>query len=361
MTKLDLTCVTAEGTPREMGHSIGESLRTMIRGLIEHRLDVARSYLAERGHADHFERYQHSAQGGLSKLEVWDPEGFEELQSTAKGANVSPLDLYAVVNLTDVRDVACIGVPFPAEEGCTAFLSPSAHDRPLIAGQTWDLNAGDVEFVVGIHRLPRSGPETWSITVAGGPTLIGMNQHGLWVGTTTLKVRGAGPGVGYLDILHRAIREPNSQRAAQVVVSAPRAAAHSYWLADSTGGVTLECSRERAICRELGKRVLVQTNHCLDARHQADEPEVPSASSCRRLTRALDLLGDGVQSVDAARTILADRHDGDLSINRYPEDGEPTTTNACVVGIPAQRRVEACRGPADRGRWLQLTFDRSEG
>ncbi|MEA1619090.1 hypothetical protein SOQ14_09185 [Erythrobacter sp. T5W1-R] len=58
-------------------------------------------------------------------------------------------------------------------------------------GQTWDLNGPDVDYVIALHRLPDDGPETWTVTCAGCQTLMGMNAHGLAVGTTNLKTRGA--------------------------------------------------------------------------------------------------------------------------------------------------------------------------
>jgi hypothetical protein len=53
---------------------------------------------------------------------------------------------------------------------------------------------------------------------------------------------------------------------------------------------------------------------------------------------------------------MRDRSDGVDSINRYTEDAQGTTTNACVIAVPARRELWACRGPADRGEWRQLTF-----
>jgi hypothetical protein len=53
---------------------------------------------------------------------------------------------------------------------------------------------------------------------------------------------------------------------------------------------------------------------------------------------------------------MRDRSDGVDSINRYTEDDQGTTTNACVIAVPARRELWACRGPADRGAWVQLAF-----
>lgn len=359
LTGMELTCITVQGGPREMGEGIGESLRERIRSLVSHRLDVARCFLEERGVGDALSVYREAGQACLEHLSRWDADGHEELAGTARAADVPLLDLYAVSNLTDVRDIASrdrhVG---DSDEGCTAFMVPEESHAPLILGQTWDLNRGDVEYVVGIHRLPDDAPETWSVTVAGTPTLIGMNEHGLWVGTTNIRVRGSRPGVGYLDIQHRALRERDFESAVRVASEAPRAAAHTYWYADPNGGAQLECSASKVVARPLGREPLVQTNHCLDPEHVETSVEPATPSSCRRLDRAKSLLADGVMDVDRMKRIMSDRSDGSLSINRLPEDNEPTTTNACMLGIPATRTFQACRGSADRGEWVALAFDR---
>ena len=56
--------------------------------------------------------------------------------------------------------------------------------------------------------------------------------------------------------------------------------------------------------------------------------------------------------------LFADRSDGVDSINRYTEDAQGTTTNACFIARPSTREIRACRGPADRGEWQTLAFER---
>ncbi len=58
----------------------------------------------------------------------------------------------------------------------------------------------------------------------------------------------------------------------------------------------------------------------------------------------------GIQSV------FSDRGDGSNSINRYEEDQQGTATNAVFIASPSERKAWACRGPADRGEWQELSF-----
>ena len=355
----ELDQITVSGDARSMGRQQGEALRDRVQSLLGHRLNEMTNYLADRS-VDRMHRIEEVGQTCLSRLRDWDPEGWDEHMGVAEGAEVDAARLLLVLNMTDTRDLVCWS-PAVDDEGCTALSIPPDRTRSstVIMAQSWDLNRGDIEHVVAVHRLPDEGPETWSVTVAGGPTLIGMNEHGLWVGTTNLKTSDVQDGIGYMNLLHRAIRQPDRIRAAAVIESATRIAAHTYWLGDQGGAVQLECSASDVIRHDLATDPIVQTNHCLDAGHQAREPEAASVSSRHRFDRATALLAEGEFDLEAVRGVLSDRSEGALSISRHPEDGEPTTTNACLIGIPAERRLEACRGPADQGHWVRLPFVRS--
>ena len=101
---------------------------------------------------------------------------------------------------------------------------------------------------------------------------------------------------------------------------------------------------------------VARTNHCLSDGMREVEGEPATVSSQKRLARAEQQLRRGAQDVASFQALMRDRSDGVDSINRYTEDEQGTTTNACVIAIPARRELWACRGPADRGEWRQLKF-----
>lgn len=349
---MDLPTIEVSGTVDAMGEALGEGLRTSIGRLLERRRASALEYQLERG----LQPVDMSALGDdcLHVLRGWDPAGHAEHLGVARGAHVDPAELYALVNLTDSRDLACLGAQADAE-GCTVVMVPpaaAAEGRPL-AGQTWDLVAGDVEDVVAVHRRPDDGPATWSVTVAGAPSLMGMNETGLAAGTTNIKVAGARVGVGYMSLLHRALGCSDRREASACITGAPRIGAHTYWLADNMGVLELECDSLSYSTREAADQPLVRTNHCLHKGRTDAEPATDS--SLARLESALSWARRRDITVEQIRTLLGDRSDGLCSINRRHDDGEPTATNACVIADPAGGVLHACRGEADRGVWLELT------
>jgi hypothetical protein len=86
------------------------------------------------------------------------------------------------------------------------------------------------------------------------------------------------------------------------------------------------------------------------------DAEKAAESSIKRLARAGAWATDGDHSIEGIRALFTDRSDGVCSINRRHDDGHPSATNACVIADPSTRTLHACRGEADRGAWVVLTF-----
>lgn len=356
MSLLKLPIVECAGDPRTLGNEQGEQLRERIGAFIDQRLTAFAAYSQER-RGPSVEQFLAAGAACLRKYEAWDPDGAAENAGIAEAAGVTPEALYGSTNMTDVRDVLLLPSS-KTDEGCTSLLVPPSLSRSsqVIVGQTWDLNPTDLDFVVAVHRRPRQGPETWSVTCAGALSLTGMSAAGVAVGTTNIKTRRSRVGVGYLSLLHRAIRAKSAAEARELVRSAPRAAAHTYWLADASGAAELECDPDKVIERRADVTALARTNHCIADEMRSVEGEPPTASSRKRLARAEQTLRSAPQDVESLQALMRDRTDGVDSINRYTEDAQGTTTNACLIAIPATRELWACRGPADRGEWRKLSF-----
>lgn len=358
MALLDLQVVTVRGTPHQMGLAHGQALAGLIQRFVPMRFDATREYLQGLGH-DSVAPLLEVARQALAIYADWHPDGYTEHLAIAEGAGVDPVDLYAAANMTDLRDVLALAGPVADAEGCSAVLVPAQMTRSqeLLVAQTWDLNPQDLDYVVAIVREPDHGPKTFSVTCSGCLTLVGFSDAGLAVGTTNLKTQGSHVGLGYMSVLHKMLASPDFATAAAVCETAPRAAAHTYWLADATRAAEWETTGFSAVRRDLAATPLTRTNHCQVAAHSAVEGEAPSASSLARLQRLQTLLnGQNDHDLTSLQAVFADRADGIHSINRFAEDEQGTATNSCFVCIPAQKRAWACRGSADRGVWQSFAF-----
>lgn len=355
---LQLSTVTLAGTPTEMGRAYGAALREPIRAFVAQRVHAARVYLGERGIRDD-QALNRLGAACLAALKEWHHDGWVELCATAETAGVDPVALYTTGNMTDVRDILVLGSVRADSEGCTTAHAGRGLTAAgqVLAAQTWDLNPSDLEFVVAVHRRPVSSPHTWSVTCVGCPSLVGMNEHGVAVGTTNLKTRGSRIGIPYLSLLHRMLACTTRTAAETALTTATRAAAHSYWIADAAGITDVECTATTAVRRESDDAgALTRTNHCLVDEHRSREGEPATASSQARLALASARLAAGHVTVASLKALFADRSHGIDSINRFAEDGQGTSTNACIITEPASRTIHACRGSSDRGAWISFQF-----
>lgn len=362
MSLLELPQYTFHGTPTQLGQAHGAALRAEIQAFVQMRFDATLEHLAPFGFRDLAPLLAVGRQC-MDVMRNWHPAGHDEHLALSQAAGVDPVELYTAANMTDVRDVLTYGLEktgLPADaEGCSAVLLPHTHtvDGLAMAAQTWDLNPQDIDYVVAIRRIPDRGPQTWTVTCTGCLALVGMNSTGLALGTTNIKTWGSKSGVGYTNILHAMLNAPDFATAARLCETAPRAAAHTYWLADAQRLTEWETTAWSAVRRDATDAPLTRTNHCLVAEHAAQEGEAPSSSSRARLHRMQAAVASGRQDADSLRTLFADRSDGVDSINRLAQDEQGTATNSVVIAIPGRRELLACKGSADQGHWIRLGFE----
>ena len=353
---------TVTGSPEEMGLQYGKLCREIIHAFVSDRVSAVETYLEEAGHTELSRLFDVGALC-LEQLRDFDLQGYTEHQSIAEGAEIDPVRLFTTANMTDIRDIIALpgDPPVLEDEGCTTALLPpgvTSKGRSL-QGQTWDLNGPDVDYVIAVHQIPDNGPETWAVTCAGCQTLMGMNEHGVTVGTTNLKTKGARIGIPYLSVLHLALRQKSLETASRVVQHAPVAGSHSYWIGDDSQAVEWERTPQKAYSRSTQNGALVRSNHCLFEENINLESGL-SESTHTRFDRMQTLIDQSdSHTVESLSKLFSDRSDGRLSINRFAEDQSGATTNAVVAFNPADLEFLACRGPADKGVWTKLEFERS--
>lgn len=346
------------GSPSQMGEAFGESCREQIAELCELRLRNALDQASKYGgRSARPEQLFAIARRCLEGTRRYDQSGHDELAGIARGAGL-PLDqIMALGGLTDLRDTLAWGGDPETTGGCTSFIvgrDASAEGRPL-CGQTWDLATDNQPFVVAVHRRPLAGPQTWCVTTVGCLSLMGMNEHGIAVGTTNLRTLDARVGVPYLNLIHRALACRDHASAVAAITDAQRAGGHFYYVVHADGQASaLECTATRHLEGPVEAGSHVHCNHCLVPEHAELEGDTPRQSSEARYRRMSELLGGCPEGHDLSclQEHLSDTAGGELAICR--DDFAGISTNAAIVMDPGRLSLRACQGLPSRAGWVDL-------
>jgi len=373
------------GTPREMGEAHGEAWRDEIRDFIARRIDVARDFVERHDPGRGLTREDVSGAGRLlvATHRDYDADIWSELEGIAVGADVGIADLLACNGLTDVRDWLLLRAgsglrgrerAAPPEAGtdhggCTAFVTSAtvSGGSPLL-GQTWDMHPDARHFLLVQRRRPDRGPGALALTTVGCLPLIGINDHGVSVGTNNLVPTDARVGVSYLFTIARAFRERTAESAAAVIESTPRLSGHNFVLADTQASLNIETTARRSMRTRVdsdarGKGVFVHANHYVSVElrpHACTGIELPSSrwreehlyegfrAADRPLNPAIcwDLLSDATRGEGA---VCNEDYDGVYGL---------AATAATAVVDPAAGVLLACAGGARLGRQERFALDR---
>ena len=346
------------GTPAQIGEAFGEQCRTEIPQLYAARIaNAVRQARTHGGREVDESAVLAVARACMPATAAHHPEGFAELEGIARGANLPTEQILAMNGLTDIRDVLAWGGQLEALGGCSAYVVPGGQtaNGKLLCGQTWDLATDNMPFVIGVHRKPSQGPETWTLTTVGCLSLIGLNAEGIAVGTTNIRTKNARPGVTYLSLIHKALSSTTLDAAAAAITEAPRAGAHFFFVADAQGrGLALETSPDNVDRVVVDRQAYVHANHCLVPAHQAIETDTASASSHDRQARLEQLieLDRERADLDASKRWLGDQANGEHAISR--DDFAGISTNGSVVMEPETGTIHAGHGPAHSTTWVSL-------
>jgi isopenicillin-N N-acyltransferase-like protein len=224
-----------------------------------------------------------------------------------------------------------------------------------LCGQTWDLATDNMPFVLLVRRRPAGAPATLALTLVGCLSLIGMNDAGLAIGTTNVRTSDSRPGVGYLDIIHKALALTDLGDAAAAITGAHRAGAHYYYLLDARGrALAIECTATDAAALPIDRGAYVHCNHMRVARHRAVEKDTPGSTREReaRLT-ALIAAASRPIGVETLKTFLADHDQSPRCICRHDFGG--SSSNGSMIMCPTRGRAWAVHGQACAGDWIELS------
>jgi isopenicillin-N N-acyltransferase-like protein len=329
---------------REQGRAHGEEFRGEIGSLAEIRL-----FLTCRMGGGTRAQVLELAERHLPVLESFDRGLADELLGIAEGAGLSPAMVMVVNHYTDLRDHRFDHpVSGATTDGCSAVWLRGPDGA--LCGQTWDMHASSVPYVIMLHQPARDGrPAVWLLSLTGCLGMAGLNQHGLALFVNNLPATDARIGAAWPAVVRRALDQPSAAAARDALVAAPIGSGRHFLVADREQAFGVEASGTRRAVVFSGQRDhYVHTNHSLDPEISARTPIAPGATTLERF-RFLDSRIDARPPADPAGLwkLLGsvDGYPRSVCSNQAtPEDPHGAATCAGLVVGPAAGEIEACAG-----------------
>lgn len=357
--------IELSGTNFEMGCSFGEAFRDKIHNFYQTRMQRVKNFEEKYGFVKVTDNEILNAASNCLKVhEQFDNDIWQEFLGIAEGANLKPNQLFTLMNYTDLRDYiySLYGVKDnkTPDEGCTAFLVPNtmSKNNKVVFGQTWDMSAEAINYIVVVKRKPKNAPETLYLTTYGCLALIGINSEGIAVGTTNLMATDSTVGIGYLFTLSRALKNSSIKKAAEEIKNNTRLSGHSFFLAQNNSGIKLETTSLKYNEKILNEIPLVHTNHYQDSVLQ--QHEIPTKidrhlNSVYRYGRMLSLLAykDSLDLSDCWNILSDDKRNatfGTICNEDYSGKYSEFATAATVLADLENMQLIASRGGAKTGQ-----------
>ena len=329
--------IEVSGTPRELGHQIGEAARDEVRGFAEIALErVNKTIEISR------EKALETCRKSKAYVKEYAPDMLDELRGISDSSGVDLDDLMLLQVRNQLR---------PEEDaGCTSFaIAPqkSAEGRSIV-GQNWDNDPALDPFNVVLTRRPTGKPALMNITQAGLIAYIGLNDQGIGVCMNTLPAPSKPLGVPHYFTVREIYEQNTLDDAVQAVRRAERAIPANIILATPQGPADLEVTTDDIhILRD--DKLVVHTNHCLHPELIAINADFPDLiESTPRKARIEKLLGPAPSlSVDQMQEALRDHDNHPHSIcrhaNAHPENGFWVSVFSVVIEAD-QGRMHISRG-----------------
>ncbi|MEJ7604530.1 MAG: C45 family peptidase [Kofleriaceae bacterium] len=334
---------------RAWGQLHGERFRGEIRALAE-----IRTYLCMKvGSFTEREQVLAAARAHLPVLARYHQGLADELLGIAEGAGVAPEAIVIANHYTDLRDLdpdpqhwvtapttdspalAVGGHASSEPDGCSIVWSETPAGR--ILGQTWDMHATAIPYVMMLH-IPESadGPAASLLTVTGCLGMAGMNAARVGLAINNLFSTDATLGVVWPAIVRRALHQRTATAARDVIASSPIGSGRHYFVADRQAAFAIECSgtrRKQVFAAD--RPSFVHTNHSIDPEITARSKVPPTSTTFERKTWL---------EADLARAPIADL--GDAWRRLGSEDGWPRSVCTNLATPETPHGVATCGGIA---------------
>jgi isopenicillin-N N-acyltransferase-like protein len=309
----------------QWGLSHGEEFRAGIKSLVEIRKEL----MLNKAPALKNELHP-LAQAQFQQTKKVAPGLSLELESIAKGANLTLTDLIILNNYTDFRDIEL------SEEGCsTAYL---CREKGTFAGQTWDMHESAKDYVCLIHVPEKEDrPEALLFSLVGCLGMMGINTQKLFVGVNNINTKNARTGLIWPVLIRQLMEENSFPHLKKELLDSPVTSGHNYLLCSESRGenweITPEVSEKVSSLEDGEKGEIFHTNHCLGKKTGPLEITKSLSSTTLARYKLLDKKISDIKDAKQLKELLTDHEEYPKSICSHYNTGAQDPSMTCGGGI----------------------------
>lgn len=304
--------ITISGQPDERGFQHGQALADRIGRTVEFYTRIfGKSEKEIFQLAGHFKE----------KIQEFNPAYATEIEAIAAGAALDPLYIYALNARSEL-------LALEANE-CTALYFQSTR----LLGQNWDWARPLEELIVLMRIEQPNGPTISMIAEPGIIGKIGMNSSGLGVCLNILRLNKRLDGVPIHIVLRAVLDSTNINQAMDRVKASGTGKASNILVGDKSGHCfSVEFAGDESFAVIPNNEMLIHTNHYLGRDINPDRG-VFCSSYARMRTAQAKANAVAEQSIDEMKSILLDRSNKELPINRryIPDDDLEEVGTVCTI------------------------------
>lgn len=274
------------------------------------------------------------------------PMLLQELEGIADGSRQDMASIFTLNCRTEILppDYLLRVTNLPAEQlhdnghisECTS-VATAQNTNPVWLAQTWDWVGLQRQAMVVLESHPNDGPSHITVTEAGMPAKIGLNEYGFGITLNILRSThdGVSPGIPVHLFLRALLDCRDVKDAVALTNTLSFTGSSNIMIADKNGHLTsIEASPKAVRFIEPANNTLCHTNHFLDeglAGQDAGLTGNPSTES--RLERAKKSIAT-LQTLNDVHALLGNTDDGSESIYRYPDSSLPIEAQIeTVMGV----------------------------
>ena len=269
--------VSAIGTPRTIGHTLGLRFRPRLQVLCQYVAEQLAARARLRGRD--LESLRAAVRPALRPCATLEPSAWMELETMAAVAGVMVEDLLLAHGHGDLAGFLDSDIP-PMRSTYLSFPAARTDSRTPLAALIVQADPALLPYLCLVHRIPAHGPASLSLTFAGLHPLLGLTEAGLAIAGNEMRVTDGTPGHLTTHLIAATLNAPSVDDAMSRLAAGPR-----------FGGRALH-----ALTAD-GQRATIEATGQLTGRLRDQRPEAPRVHTDHPL--ADEVVASGAVVADA--------------------------------------------------------------